>query len=88
MLGRSRAELRETLGADEWNDWILMHGEYDLPDAYFLAALIGIWIHGLAGVNKTFRDVVPYYRAFSSPKRADNIKEAFAFFAAHATTQP
>lgn len=88
MLGRTRDELRATLGADEWDDWILMHGEYDLPDAYFLAACIGIWIHGLAGVHRSFGDMVAYYRAFASPRRPANVKEAFAFFAAHAQSQP
>ena|SRR5580765_2888614 len=50
-LGRTVRELEETMGADEWDDWIDFLRHYDLPDAFHTTAQLGILIGKITGNN-------------------------------------
>jgi len=61
-MGRTVAELRETMDADEWSKWLLFHSLYDLPDGFLVAGRICELVsHGLGGKGLA-EDFVPYFR--------------------------
>jgi hypothetical protein len=77
-LGRTRAELRESLTAAEWDDWLRFHTEYDLPDAYMTTGVLGALVASVAGNKARPEDFVPYYRP-DRPRRHDGLAGAFRF---------
>jgi hypothetical protein len=90
-LGRTVRELEETMGADEWDDWIDYLRHYDLPDAYHTTAQLGILIGKITGNNRIRAvDMSPYFaidppaiksaaRKASGPFRPGGLAGAFAF---------
>lgn len=94
-LGRTVRELEETMGADEWDDWLDYMREYDLPDAYHTTAQLGILI-GKVTNNNHIRAVnmSPYFdltppvkpsaKKASGPFKPGGLAGAFAFLKANA----
>jgi hypothetical protein len=90
-LGRTVRELEETMGTDEWDDWIDFLRDYDLPDAFHTTAQLGMLIGKITG-NANIRafHMSPYFTATppavagkspkaSGPFRPGGLAGAFAF---------
>ena len=75
-------ELEETLGHDEWLEWIAFHGLYDLPDGFTVVAKLGPPLDGIGGVKATAKDFAPFFEVPHKPG-ACNLAGAFAFLRAH-----
>ena len=58
---RSVREMEETLGADEWADWLVFHSLYDLPDGFLVAGQICALVSHALGNKAKPSDFVPYY---------------------------
>lgn len=65
LMGRTVAELRETMDAQEWSRWLLFHSLYDLPDAFLIAGQLGALISRVVGGKGEPHDFAPYYKADS-----------------------
>lgn len=62
VMGRTVAELRESMDAEEWSKWLLFHELYDLPDGFLVTGQLGAAIaRAISGKGKA-EDFVPYYR--------------------------
>lgn len=62
LMGRTVAELRETMDAKEWNRWLTFHSLYDLPDAFLIAGQLGALISRIVGGKGIPEDFAPYYK--------------------------
>lgn len=90
-LGRTVRELEETMGADEWDDWLDFERHYDLPDAFLITAQLGTLIAKITGNSHiAAARMAPYYTIDpTSPKgvrrkaAAPGLAGAFAFLRAN-----
>jgi hypothetical protein len=94
-LGRTVRELEDTLGADEWDDWIDFLRNYDFPDAFHTTAQLGILIGKITGnphINAA--NMSPYFtpappvhpkatRKASGPFKPGGMTGAFSFLRSH-----
>jgi hypothetical protein len=98
MMGRPIWELRETMPADEWDRWITFFRLYDLPDGYFVAAVLSTQIAAAMGAkHPAWSDAVPYFKPhvepppepakprpqMAIPGPSESIAAAFAFLRAN-----
>lgn len=85
-LGRTVAELRATMDAEEWSRWLLFHSLYDLPDSFLVAGQLGSLVsHAVGGKGKP-ADFAPYYRIDSPAARkpTNNLRPFYNFLSAYA----
>lgn len=80
-LARTRDELRETMAADEWADWLLFQEQCDMPDGFFVAARLGCIISAIVGGKLEAHEVAPYFLRPERSASPGNLKQAFAFAA-------
>lgn len=82
-LGRTVRELEETMGSDEWDDWLTFQKLYDLPDGFLVAGQLGMLVsRGLWGRGSVW-DFAPYYDS-PAPRGLPADQAAFlAFVKAH-----
>jgi hypothetical protein len=95
-MGRTVAELRETMDAHEWSRWLLYHELYDLPDGFLVAGQLGTVVSRVVGGKGNPEDFAPYFKVDpqqspSSSMRAEtpaaarnDLKSAYNFIAAYA----
>lgn len=93
-MGRTVRELEATMGADEWDDWVDFHNDYDLPDSYITTSVLahlGRLIADFTG-NPGFKKgmICPYYtveqpaskptdRFVTGPFKPGSLAGAFSF---------
>lgn len=85
-MGRTVRELHESMDAEEWNQWLIFHSLYDLPDGFLVTAKIcSIVSHALGGKGEPW-DFAPYYKpdAKTPDKPRNDLKPAYEFIAAYA----
>jgi hypothetical protein len=61
-MGRTVAELRETMDAHEWSRWLLYHELYDLPDGFLVAGQLGALVSRVVGGKGNPEDFAPYFK--------------------------
>ncbi len=95
LMGRTVAELRETMDAHEWNKWLIFHSLYDLPDAFLVAGQLGALISQVVGGKGKPEDFAPYFKRDSridltpttqkpAAMKANDLRPAYNFIAAYA----
>lgn len=77
-LGRTVRELREDLGADEWDAWLRFHAECDLPDGFLVVAQLGTLISAITGGKGKAADFAPYYTSPAKSGHNPSLASAFA----------
>ncbi len=75
-LGRTVRELDESMGADEWDDWIDFLRHYDLPDAFHTTAQLGILIGKITGNNHIRAASMSPYFAVDQPAGKGTMRKA------------
>lgn len=83
-LGRTVAELEESLSHREWLGWIAYHGLYDLPDDFLTTGQLGAMVGGIAGHRTKPSDLAPYYQPPPGARAPSNLGRALEFLKAHA----
>lgn len=87
-LGRTVRELEETMGSDEWDDWLLFHRLYDLPDGFLVTGQLGTLVaHGLWGKGVA-ADYAPYYDPPASRGLNSDQAAFLAFVKSHGVRKP
>ena len=61
-MGRTVAELRETMDAEEWSKWLLFHSLYDLPDGFLVTGQLGAVVRNAVDGKGKPEDFAPYYK--------------------------
>jgi hypothetical protein len=93
LMGRTVAELRETMDAEEWSKWLAFHALYDLPDGFLVTGQLGALVsHAVGGKGKP-EDFAPYFQRESpapttapAPRNASapGLKPFYSFMAGYA----
>lgn len=83
-MGRTVRELEESMGADEWADWLLFQSLYDMPDGFIVAGQIGTLVSHVAGGKAGPAVFAPYYAVPSERTAPDpSVGEFFKFVKAN-----
>jgi hypothetical protein len=56
------AELRERMSSREFSEWIAFDNEFNLPDMFYMVAVIAPMIKAAAGKSSRAEEFVPYYK--------------------------
>lgn len=86
-MGRTVAELRETMDAHEWARWLLYHELFDLPDGFMVSAVLGTLVNHAVGGKGIPENYAPYYKAESKSLPVlgtNNLRPFYGFLSAYA----
>lgn len=75
-MGRTVRELEESMGSDEWDDWVKFHSLYDLPDGFLVTANVCTLVSQGLGGKGAAANFAPYYAA---PERRGLTQDQSAF---------
>lgn len=82
-MGRTVAELEDSLSYGEWVRWLAFHSLFDLPDGFLVAGQLGSLVsHALGGKGKA-ADFAPFYTLPPRVRSVSSLKDAFNFLRSH-----